>query len=312
MTANMHCKYAGSGRPRVLVGRHADDCAYDICSGCQPCEDGHCVVCGMTHAAGACAECVASTRDDLRSIATLCDSLPEEVEHRGINGEAMVLLGPAADPEARGHLEASIAAGRVPADYLDVADGEQHPLFVLGTWDMTWRDALEHEEPTERLTIATATDYLDRQMTYMAGYEHAPFEDFARDLRECRSQLERVLHDGEQRDVGAPCMGCGATLERVWGDDEASDGWKCPRCRERSTEAQYRFAVMDLHRRSATHLTDREMQERTGIKAGTVREWARRALIGRKRDSGRVVYCVEDVERVGEDKGMIPTKQETA
>lgn len=307
MTANM-CKFAGSGRPRVLVGRHADECAYDTCSGCQPCEDGHCVVCGMTHADGACAECVASTRDDLRSIATLCDSLPEEVEHRGINGEAMVLLGPAADPEARGHLEASIAAGRVPADYLDVADGEQHPLFVLGTWDMTWRDALEHDEPTERLTIATATDYLDRQMTYMAGYEHAPFEDFARDLRRCRSHIESVLHDGEQRDTGAPCLTCDVPQVREWGKLAAADGWRCPKCKTFSDEAQYRLAVKAEHMAQAEWLTAADcaewlieeadaMDDVQAVTAGTIRSWATKNRVRKRRDAGRTVYLRADVRK---------------
>ena len=61
---------------------------------------------------------MAETREALHDIARMCDALPAEVEHRGVEGEAMFLLGPAADPEARGHLEASVAAGRVSPDYL--------------------------------------------------------------------------------------------------------------------------------------------------------------------------------------------------
>lgn len=281
----MTCRWNGRNEPRIV-----DDEG-------TPCPESHCRVCGRAHAEWTCAECVGAARDDLRTIAALCDSLPEEVEHRGVDGEAMTLLGPAADPEARGHLEASVLAGRVPADYLDHADGERHPLFVLGTWDMCWRDALEHDESDDRLTVASAADYLDTQLTYMAGFEHLPFEDFALDLRQCRAHLEAVLHDGEQRDTGAPCMTCNVPLERVWGDDEDSDGWKCPRCREQSSEAQYRFAVAHLHREEATWLTDRDMEIRTGVKAGTVREWARRGHVAKRSDSGRVVYAVEDVLR---------------
>jgi hypothetical protein len=239
---------------------------------------------------------MAETREALHDIARMCDSLPEEVEHRGVEGEAMFLLGPAADPEARGHLEASVLAGRIPADYLETADSDRHPLFVLGSWDGVWRDALEHDE-SNRITLAGAVDYLDRTMTYMGSYEHVPFEDFARDLRTCRTHMESVLHDGEQIDRGAPCMSCGVPLERVWGDDGAQDGWKCPRCRQTSTEDQYRFAVAHLHREEAQYLTDRDIEIRTGVKAGTVRVWANRGDVERKRDAGRTLYAVADVER---------------
>lgn len=283
----MTCKYDPE-----LGGRVLDDG--------EPCPEAHCRVCRRVHADQTCPECVGITRRDLHEIARMCDSLSEEVESRGIDGEAMVLLGPAADPEARGHLEASVLAGRVPADYVDVADGEQHPLFVLGTWDMLWRDALGHDEPSERLTVGTATDYLDRQLTYMAGYEHVPFEDFARDLRRCRAHLESVLHDGEQRDTGAPCLDCRIPLVREWGTLVAADGWRCPKCREWRSDQDYRLNVAELHRETAEWLTDRDMELRTGVKAGTVRKWAERGDVGRRRDSGRTVYRVADVlGRVG-------------
>lgn len=303
----MSCKFAGLDQPRVIGGRHDEECPGEPCAGCLPCSEPHCRVCGHTHAAGACAECLAETRETLHDIARMCDSLPEEVESRGINGEAMMLLGPAADPEARGHLEASVLAGRVPADYLDTADGELHPLFVLGTWDMIWRDALEHDEASGVLTIVVAVDYLDRQMTYMGGYGLVPFEDFARDLRQCRTHLESVLHDGEQVDRGAPCMTCRVPLERVWGKAGNDDGWACPRCRQQSTEAQYRYAVMNLHREEAEWLTDRECELRTGVKAGTVRVWANRGEVERKRESGRTVYRVADVAGHSAPKSMAVT-----
>lgn len=303
----MSCRWNGSDQPRTIPGRHEADCADEGCRGCQSCTEPHCRVCYRTHADGTCAECLAETREALHDIARMCGALPDEVESRGIEGEAMMLLGPAADPEARGHLEASVLAGRVPADYLDYgglarcggtghADGELHPLFVLGTWDMVWRDALDHDDPATA-ELPNLVDYLDRTMGYMSSFEHVPFEDFARDLRRCHAHLEAVLHDGEQIDRGAPCMTCGVPLERTWGRDAGRDGWRCPRCRQTSTEDQYRFAVMHLHREEADWLTDRDMELRTGVKAGTVREWARRGHVTKRLDSGRVVYSVVEVEQ---------------
>lgn len=273
----------------------------------EGCGHDHCRVCNRRHVEGfaACAECLATTRSALRGIGIMCGALPEEVEHRGIEGEAMMLLGPAADPEARGHLEASVAAGRVPTDYLEAADNELHPLFVLGSWDMVVRDALEHDEPTDRLTVESAIGYLDRQLTYLAGFEHLPFEDMSREIRACELHLESVLHDGEQRETGAPCMECRVPLVREWGHLAAADGWRCPRCREWRSDQDYRLNVAELHRGSAEWLTDRDMEIRTGVKAGTVRVWANRDLVQRKRDSGRTLYAVADVENEAKGRGLL-------
>lgn len=290
------CKWAGSDRPRIVPQRHTDDCDGEGCRGCQPCTEPHCRVCGITHADGACAECLAVVRANLHQIGRLCSALPAEVEHRGINGEAMMLLGPSTDPEAWGHREASARSGRISADYLDDARDEQHPVFITGSWDMLYRDAFDHDE-ADALTLAGAIDYLDRNLTYASTWPHVPFEDMARDLRQCVAHLEQVLHDGEQVDKGAPCMTCGVPLERVWAKDESADGWRCPKCRAVSTEAQYRFAVAHLHREEADYLTDRDMEIRTGVRAGTVREWARRGLVNKRTDSGRTMYAVADVER---------------
>lgn len=267
------CRWVATNKARILTGRHDYDCRDEACRGCQPCEQPHCRICRHAHVAGACAECLAETREALHEIGRMCDALPEEVEHRGINGEAMMLLGPAADPEARGHLEASVLAGRVPADYLDHADSDRHPLYVLGTWDMVVRDALEHDEPGERLTVATALDYLDRQLTYLAGYEHLPFEDMARDLRACRTHMESVLHDGEQIEQGAPCLTCRRPVTR--GMAESGEyTYRCERCRRDLTANEYRLAVHAAHIAHADRLNVDDLAERIEVPASTIRSWA--------------------------------------
>lgn len=302
----MSCKWNGRGNPRTISGRHIEDCHDDACPGCQPCEEAHCCICSVVHTDGTCPECMAETREALHDIARMCGALPDEVEHRGVEGEAMFLLGPAADPEAIGHMEASVKVGRVPAEYLETSVGELHPQFICRSWQMVWRDALDHAEVPDAL-LETAVDYLDTQMTYMGGYPHVPFDDFARDLRRCRNHLEAVLHDGEQVDQGAPCMSCGGRLERTWGETAKGDGWRCPRCKQTSTDEQYRFAVMHLHRTEAEWLTDRDMQIRTGVKAGTVRSWAREGtdLVRKRRDAERTVYAVADVMTVAKSKGLV-------
>lgn len=310
------CHYAGSTQPRMMTGRHqAEHADGEECRGCAPCWADHCRVCGVTHVdgLGTCGTCLAETREALAEIARLCADLPAEVTHRGPESEAMNLLGPVADYEQTGHVQASIAAGRLPADWLEVADDETHPLLVLATWADVVREALDHEAPMGRATIAGEAGYLDVQLTYLAGYEYLPFEDLARDVRASRAHLEQVLHDGEQVDTGAPCLACGCRLVRVWDmNGLGADGWRCPRCRQTSTEEQYRFAIaaeaseqrerLELERIAAAEwLTDKEIQLRTGVPTSTTRVWATRGHVSTREQprphGARILYRVSDVEQ---------------
>lgn len=296
------CKWDGLNRPRVIAQRHEPGCANASCPGCQVCTEPHCRVCGRAHADGTCAECLAETRANLHEIGRLCNALPEEVQHRGVEGEAMMLLGPATNPEAWGHREASALAGRISSDYLNDARNELHPLFVLGSWDMVWRDALEHDDASA-MSLPVLVDYLDSNLSYMGGYEHVPFEDFAKALRQCVNHLESVLHDGEQIDEGVPCLKCERPLTRTWGDGKREDGWECKRCREWSNEDQYRLAVKADYIDRAEWLTDADMLVRFAderLTAATVRSWAvektnRPATVRKRRHSERTEYAVSDV-----------------
>lgn len=299
----------------MVRGEHlADGCE---CPGCLPCAHSHCRICTLAHSAGTCPECMAEVRESLHEIGRMCDALPEEVEHRGVDGEAMMLLGPAADPEARGHLLASIRVGRVPADYLEEADGELHPLFVLGTWDMLVRDVLEHDEGDEALTVASAIDYLDRQLTYLGGFEDLPFEDMARDLRACGNHMERVLHDGEQIETGAPCLSC-ENVRLVRTRTLGEDRWSCPRCKRESNDDQYRFAVKAEFIERSPELNIDDMAARIKVASSTIRRWSHVLRTQAKGEdpiehppllkpagvvNGRKVYRVEDAEAIRDAGG---------
>ena len=237
------CRWTATDQPRTIAGRHETDCADDQCTGCQPCEERHCGICQRAHAPVTCAECVAVVREDLHTIAELCGALPEEVAHRGINGEAMMLLGPSADPEAWRNRAMSAMRGRVDAAYLEDCRDEQHPTYVLGSWDQLWRDHLDH--PTDlKATLSRLVDYLDGQLTYMSGQDEPPFEDFARDLRGCRGHLQRILGDQNQGDrANVGCFDCGGDLERRLTTAGFEDVWTCRKCRRKYTQAEYNFAL---------------------------------------------------------------------
>lgn len=301
----MSCYYAGSDQPRFIRGRHDEDCAGETCVGCQPCTESHCRVCGVIHAEHSCPTCLADTRDTLAEIRRMCAALPTEVIHRGVESEAMNLLGPVADPEQTGHVSASVKVGRLPVDWLEAADNDHHPLLVLGTWAEAYIEAFDHDEPA-RITVEGAASYLDRNLGYMSAEVDIPFEDFARDLRSCRVHIERVLHDGEQVEQGAPCLSCeDVRLRLIRG--ERDDRWWCPRCKQTSSDDQYRFAVKAELIRKADWLTDADMATRTDgkVKPGTVRKWAERGLVNKRLEFGRVVFSVEQVEAEARARGWV-------
>ncbi|MDF9718096.1 hypothetical protein [Nocardioides sp. ChNu-99] len=284
------CRPAGRHEPRVIPGRHDDRPGYHDpdCPGCQPCTEPHCTVCGDTHVEGACAECVATTRDGITQIAHLVgEPLHDEATARGVNSEAMTLIGPVPDPEAWHHVAASALAGRVvPPDceatdlddvrtWLDqTAASNLHPLWVLGTWDMLWRDTLEHDQPDpdEPATVQASAEYLLRHLTEMARSPLLDFGPFAHAVRDCRAHLERVVRDGEQTERGAPCLTCKKPVERTVDKQGVVTYW-CDRCKESLSENRYRNTVKAEHIKKADRLCADDLAVRIDVPASTIRNW---------------------------------------
>jgi len=162
------CRWVASDSPRVISGRHLDPCRCDGEAGCMPCGRQHCLCCGKNHPGVlVCVGCLEAVRSDLVAIGGLCSALPAEAVTKGVDSEAMMLLGPAADPEAWRNSATSAMLGRLPADYLADARDELHPLWVLATWEQIWREFLRHD--TDRpTTLPEAWLYLSTQLGYMA------------------------------------------------------------------------------------------------------------------------------------------------
>lgn len=58
------------------------------------------------------------------------------------------------------------------------------------------------------------------------------------------------------------------------------DDWRCPACKRRYTDKDYRRAVAQEHAEQVPHRTGTEIAQALGIKAGRVRLWAHRGQIG--------------------------------
>lgn len=97
-----------------------------------------------------CPDCVGTTRRHLEEIKVwYARDLMHEAVEAGVNSEAAMLAGPAAEP------------GWI------VEYGEHHPLDVLGRWDLMLRE--DYAQPTsDRCTVSSASAYLDRMLGTIA------------------------------------------------------------------------------------------------------------------------------------------------
>lgn len=310
------CHHTDAG---PMLNTHQADCERADCGGCQPCPEPHCTARSrcLTHIAATeltCPGCIGNTRTDIAQTVALAALMLTEAIARGINSQAANLAGPAADPatwSARQILRRRAIVDYLPSDAWEYAtrvliedDDSQHPLLVLGRWEMMLREDWG-PETDERLTVASAADYLDRNLARLANDPAQDFPLFAAEIRACRTHLEAVLHDSRQPEKGAPCPNCttdqqrGPALHKRYDDDDAtgaSDVWLCKRCDSWWSEADYRLRVGARYLQHADRLTADQIHAEYRIPPGTLRRWASEGKVGRRGtdDSGRQLYDVQN------------------
>ena len=195
-----------------------------------------------------CPRCIGRTRSDLTWIVNLSALMATVALEAGVDSEAANLAGPAADPEAWSWRKVAARQGRAWHLSLVEDDDEHHPYLVLGRWDLMLRE--DYDQPSDKpVTIANAATYLARQLQRLANDDGQDFALFAREIRTCRTHLERVLSTSKRLQRGAPCYLCtddqtgvGPRLVRRFGhwcededcdrlhyDDATGDRWVCPR-----------------------------------------------------------------------------------
>lgn len=306
----------------LLNGEHYDECEGGKCLGCFPCvprsDSGdplaHCTArhrC-TNHIADhelTCPQCLAKTRGAMSEVLTMTGLLPEEAEEKGVDSEAANLAGPA-DPIGWSERKVHASANGYLHTLED--DDPHHPLAVLGRWDMMLRE--DYDQPTrERLTVASAVDYLDRTLYRFANDDEQDFPLFVRDVAACKAHMEAVLHDQVGGQRGAPCHLCSEpapALQLRHNDQDfsgATDWWQCPQQREhRWTVGEYRLRVSTDYRAHADRLTAPDMRVQYRVPEASVRAWASKGEVRRRGrdDSGRQLYDVADVVK-RRDRGEV-------
>jgi len=164
---------------------------------------------------------------DLREIEQLYRGLGDEATHHAADheipgGEAMNLLGPAANLAHWQEIYDSIEADEGDLRYVDDQVAQHHVLLVLGDWEDQVRS--ERDQPTGlRVTVPRAVDYLRRSLDWIVEHFDAA-RAMSREIHQCRRALENVLHEGVRFDTSA------AACFRVPPDAEPDkDGitWPC-------------------------------------------------------------------------------------
>ena len=187
-------------------------------------------------------------------------------------------------------------------------DDAHHPLTVLGTWEMAFRE--DYGQPCDhKITVTSAAKYLDGMLSRIANDETQDWALFARELRDCCNHLEAVVHTLRRPEQGVPCPECsnedgaGPRLTKHYVEHDrtgASDWWGCVAVREHSwPDYVYRKWVADVYLEQADRLTASQIASQYGIPAGTIRQWVVRGTLDKAgyRD-GRVVYNVEEVKAI--------------
>lgn len=246
---------------------------------------------------------------DLRAIAEMYEQLPAHAEAEGKpEGEAVMLLGHVANPEAFGYRLDAARDARHAAD-----QDEKDVLFALVTWEDMIRE--ERDQPTDlRPTVERAVAYLRDSLDWCLSDDEngdirfLGIDQMQTELREIRGRLESVLHEGVRPDRGVPCLQCGVLLTKEWGDDEDEDRWRCRNddCGVSTVAGdELNLAVKGIARPYASWLTATDMAAEYRIPVGTLQSWATRGKVRKRKDfdSGRMTYNVADalVQRDGAD-----------
>jgi hypothetical protein len=193
-------------------------------------------------------------------------------------------------------------------DWLDLADDEKHPLWVLGAWDEMVARHLGHTRNL-RVTIKSSAAYLDANLTDLARLVDFGFDDLAREVSVTLAHVESVLLLALREEEGAPCPVCFAQGRRAkplvrhfneFDTSGVSDRWRCPVaiCAQEWTPKEYATYVESESLQHADRLTASDIAKVYRVPEGTVRRWAHEGRVRRCGYDGqrRQLYDVADVK----------------
>lgn len=167
--------------------------------------------------------------------------------------------------------------------YIDTADDELHPLFLLGTWDLLIAEHLEHNR-TLRVTVPGAAAYIKGQLTDLARDEDFAFDQLAKEVKRALSHIEDALSLTIRVTEGAPCPACrdagrkpARRMQLHYAEHPGGiDEWVCPTkaCGKRMGSEEYERTNYRDYLANAERLTAAQMRAQYRVAEGTLRRWA--------------------------------------
>lgn len=238
------------------------------CTECEATATG-CTICDRPQAGirRTCDRCISATRDRLRKVRDMYRALPDVIAaaaglhavryDRGGGGKTkrstdVTVIGGAAAVMAGAGSTGTVAYSRL-GDAKHVVDQlATDPPSVLGVLtghEDDWR--IQRREPAATVTsVDAAVEYLVAQTQWAAlSAEPDSWYAYLADLRDLHGRLV-ALTGGSNAPVkaAAPCMYCGHTVTRAWGDDGLDDVHTCTHCGTTwASEARFLLAVRDAH-----------------------------------------------------------------
>jgi hypothetical protein len=212
-----------------------------------------------------CGRCRLRTRNDLRQIVQRAALMLPEAMESGVNSEAAMLAGPAANYEvfsarrnidrqwimdhihksARGWCDQEDCTRRhfktdkgdrwhkrgIENAFADLVedDDEFHPYSVTTRWAMMLAEDYSLDLPAV-LTISNACEFLERILSRVANDEEQDYRLMASELRRCRQHLEAAMRDSQAPERGAFCPTCKAAKRLVRLNREYSHWCEDPDC----------------------------------------------------------------------------------
>lgn len=329
---------ASEGPPRTQLAGHAAEAGHPLCI--------LCVTSLPVDRPQTCLPCLAGVRRDLSAVVDLYALLPAAMagsiygqpgaprdgdpsgERTIPGGDRLAMLGPG-----------SRGLAHVWDDELDErSDDPESVAFELGRAEDDWR--LTRGEPAAEVagTVASATAYLMPRLGWAADH-HPAFDEFATDVRRLLGRLRTATATDDRPERGAPCLSCGATLERKRSERKPGHGcrghhdrcayplephgcadtgglvdeWRCPRCRRTYALEEYaltmrsRWQLAVRQRRQEVGWTVRELAAELGITESGVRQIVRRHEIVRKGTGERnaALYDPDEVRRAASTAGIL-------
>lgn len=170
-------------------------------------------------------------------------------------------------------------------DYIDdQLDIDVHPVNVLGSWALLIRE--ERNQPTDlKQTLSRSMDYITGSLDWMLSTDECgdavflPVTEVAADLAKVKRAMENILKSGKRAErVRVTCTNeqC-AEKPRLVKDYGAQARWdvhRCPKCKKRYDEREFKKARSENYRSKGTEKFVSAHLAKTAIKADRRTFWS--------------------------------------